>query len=85
MLLAMAWMVMAAVMYLLRPSSMRGQGDAKPQGKAKPLSGMYRTRHLYCFVRECTVATTFSHLIDQELSFFIYVPSFRVMLVPVPL
>jgi hypothetical protein len=32
MLLAMAWMVMAAVMYLLRPSSMRGQGDAKPQG-----------------------------------------------------
>jgi hypothetical protein len=34
MLLAMAWMVMAAVMYLLRPSSMRGQGDAKPQGLA---------------------------------------------------
>jgi hypothetical protein len=34
MLLAMAWMVMAAVMYLLRPSSMRGQGDAKPQGIA---------------------------------------------------
>ena len=34
MMLAMVWMMMAAVMYLLRPSSMRGQGDAKPQGQS---------------------------------------------------
>jgi hypothetical protein len=44
MLLAMAWMVMAAVMYLLRPSSMRGQGDAKPQGIAIFL---FRTADLF--------------------------------------
>lgn len=36
MMLAMAWMVMAVVMYLLRPTSMRGQGDAKPQGPPGP-------------------------------------------------
>jgi len=29
---AMVWMMMAFVMYLLRPQSMRDRGDAKPQG-----------------------------------------------------
>lgn len=30
MLMAVAWVVLAMVLYLLRPQSMRGQGDAKP-------------------------------------------------------
>jgi len=29
---SMVWMVMAVAMYLMRPQSMRGRGDAKPQG-----------------------------------------------------
>jgi len=32
MMMAMAWMVMAFMMYLMRPQSMRNRGDAKPQG-----------------------------------------------------
>ncbi|XP_023330188.1 small integral membrane protein 14 [Eurytemora carolleeae] len=33
MMFAMVWMMMAFVMYLLRPQSLRGnRGDAKPQG-----------------------------------------------------
>ena len=32
MMMAMAWMVMAFMMYLMRPQSMRNRGDTKPQG-----------------------------------------------------
>jgi len=32
MMMAMAWMVMAFMMYLMRPQSMRNSGDTKPQG-----------------------------------------------------
>jgi len=32
MMMTMAWMVMALIMYLMRPQSMRNNGDGKPQG-----------------------------------------------------
>jgi len=40
---AMVWMMMAFVMYLLRPQSLRGnRGDAKPQGKATCALGGFK-------------------------------------------
>ena len=43
MMFAMVWMMMAFVMYLLRPQSLRGnRGDAKPQGKATCAMGGFK-------------------------------------------
>jgi hypothetical protein len=36
MMMAMAWMVMAMMMYFMRPNSLRGEPQGKPQGEDKP-------------------------------------------------
>ena len=33
MMMAMAWMVMAMMMYFMRPNSLRGEPQGKPQGR----------------------------------------------------
>ena len=34
MMMAMAWMVMAMMMYFMRPNSLRGEPQGKPQGRS---------------------------------------------------
>ena len=42
MMLMLGWVVVATALFLLRPNSMRGQGDQKPHSNQVRLSAYYK-------------------------------------------
>ena len=48
MMMAMAWMVMAMMMYFMRPNSLRGEPQGKPQGRSTFFS---QTKEFTCWIQ----------------------------------